>query len=123
VSKESNEIIYNKLIKRVCLKSRITDKVEAQIKNKNTNRIEIKTLPKYHFVTSHIGRRSFATNYYGKINTSLLISATGHASEKQFLAYVGSAPKQNAQELAKAMRSLSISENTPMRVIKKTVNE
>ena len=69
-------------------------------------------------MSSHIGRRSYATNYYGKINTALLISATGHSSEMQFLRYVKAKPTANAKELAKQMQALSKRNETPMRVIK-----
>ena len=122
-SKESNEQIYNLLIKEVCRISKINNEVTAQIKNKKTNRVEVKTLPKYKFVSSHIGRRSYATNYYNEIDISLLKSATGHKTEKQFLVYVGKAPKQNAKALALAMRNLSQRNNTPMKVIKNASNQ
>jgi hypothetical protein len=122
-SKESNEIIYNKLVKQVCNKSGITNLVTSQLKNKKTNRIEVLTLEKYNFVSSHIGRRSYATNYYGKIDTSLLMSATGHKSERQFLVYVNKPPQQNAKALAMAMRKLSESNKTPMKVIKNVSNQ
>lgn len=36
----------------------------------------------------HIGRRSFATNFYGKIPTPLLMEATGHTTENVFLKYI-----------------------------------
>lgn len=62
-----------------------------------------KQVPKYKAVSSHIGRRSFATNYYGKISTAHLITATGHSSEKQFLEYVGKAETQKALTFAEAM--------------------
>jgi hypothetical protein len=50
------------------------------------------------------------------------MSATGHKTEKQFLAYVGKAPKQNAKALALAMRKLSENNSTPMQVIKNVLN-
>jgi hypothetical protein len=118
MSKDSNESTYNKLIKDVCRLSGITNMVTAQLKNPETNRMEVKTLPKYKFVSSHIGRRNYATNYYSDIDVSLLMSATGHQTEKQFLVYVGKAPKQKAKALAKAMRELSERNSTPMKVIK-----
>ena len=37
---------------------------------------------------THIGRMSFATNFYGKIKTSDIISVTGHSSESQLLTYI-----------------------------------
>ena len=39
---------------------------------------------------------SFATNHYGKLPTPVIMSATGHTTEKMFLAYIGKTPKDNA---------------------------
>lgn len=102
----SNSTIYNLLIKEVCEIAKINNIVTANIRNKDTNRYELKDVPKYKAITTHIGRRSFATNYYGLIDTSLLISATGHATEVQFLRYVGKKGTQNAILLAKEIREL-----------------
>lgn len=122
---ESNKAIYNKLIKDVCELAGIKDVVSAKLKNKITKRYEIMETPKYKAVSTHIGRRSFATNYYGKINTALLIAATGHASEQQFLRYVGKKGTQNALALAKEMRKIAMKENKEpqLTVVKHASNE
>ena len=65
---------------------------------KTTRRKEIVNAPKYEFVTSHIMRRSFASNYYGKIETPLLMNITGHSKESTFLTYIGT--HQNKDTLA-----------------------
>ena len=108
---ESNKAIYNKLIKGVCRLAGINEVVSSKLKNHETKRYEIRNTPKYNAVSTHIGRRSFATNYYGKINSALLIAATVHASEQQFLRYVGKTGTQNALALAKEMRRLARNEN------------
>ena len=59
------------------------------------------TYQKWELVSSHIGRRSFATNFYGEIPTVLLMSATGHTTEAMFLEYIGKTQTQQAKELAK----------------------
>lgn len=102
----SNSTIYNQLIKDVCKIAKLNNIVTANIRNTKTKRYELKEVPKYKAITSHIGRRSFATNYHGQIDTVLLISATGHATEVQFLRYVGKKGTQNAILLAKEMRDL-----------------
>ena len=43
---------------------------------------------KWEILTSHIGRRSFATIFFGKIPTPLLMAATGHSSEQIFMRYI-----------------------------------
>lgn len=85
---------YNDFIKIVCETAEITQKVNGS-KQKETApkskifRKENGSYRKCELVTSHIGRRSFATNFYGLIPTSLLISATGHSTEVMFLNYIG----------------------------------
>jgi len=57
------------------------------------------TFPKYELMTSHICRRSFATNLYGKIPTPVIMSITGHATETQFLTYIKKTTAENAEVL------------------------
>ena len=102
----SNKTIYNKLIKKVCMEAGITQKIKINVKDSKSQRYELKDIPKYKAVSTHIGRRSFATNYYTKIDTTLLMSQTGHKGEKQFLEYVGKKDKTNAVGLAKAFANL-----------------
>ncbi len=125
---ESNKTIYNELIKEVCRLAGIRDEVIVNRPVKNgkhsTKRYEIQKMPKYKAVSSHIGRRSFATNYYGKIRTSLLISATGHSTEKQFLDYVGKVENINAIALATELEQIDREEKiSKMRIIKTASNE
>ena len=103
-NKGSNETIYNRYIKEVCRLAGIDSVIDWSFRDPKTKRYVSKKVPKWKAVTSHIGRRSFATNFYGKINTSLLIDATGHSTEVQFLRYVGNVGDQNAKLLAEEMR-------------------
>lgn len=96
---------YNEYIKLVCKKAGLTNKIKgSKIKAidliSETSRKETGVFPKYELVTSHIGRRSFATNNFGKIPTSLLMNATGHSTEKQFLEYIGKTETDKARQLA-----------------------
>ncbi len=56
--------------------------------------------PKYELVTTHICRRSFASNLYGKIDTLTIMKITGHQTEKQFLSYIKITPKHHAEKLS-----------------------
>lgn len=88
---------YNELIKTVCKKAGIEEIVYG---GKMIDKRKVMgEYPKWQLVTSHIGRRSFATNFYGKIPTSLLISATGHSTEQMFLIYIGKSNADKAIEL------------------------
>ena len=58
------------------------------------------SVPKWKAVSNHIGRRSFATNFYGKIPTLLLIEATGHSAEAIFQKYVNHLNEERIKELS-----------------------
>ena len=64
--------------------------------------------PKYELITSHIGRRSFATNFYGKISTPWLMNITGHVKEATFLTYIGKTSRDTALEAAREFKKLKI---------------
>jgi integrase len=93
-----SQVAFNKQIKALCRIVGMNGLVSGFKKNPKTRRKEIVTAPKYEFVTSHIMRRSFASNYYGKIETPLLMNITGHSKESTFLTYIGT--HQNKDALA-----------------------
>jgi len=92
---------YNEYIKEVCRIAGITDQIQGGKIDSKTSRKATGLFPKYELVTSHIGRRSFATNNYGKKPTALLMNATGHGTENMFLTYIGKTPTEQAKELSK----------------------
>ncbi|MGP1991868.1 phage integrase SAM-like domain-containing protein [Zobellia laminariae] len=100
---------YNQFIKKVCekaeLKTMVKGKKQTNIEPDVKKPVKIRnvsgTYEKWELVTSHIGRRSFATNFYGQIPTNYLIYVTGHSSEALFLKYVGKSNKDKAMELFK----------------------
>ena len=91
---------YNEYIKDVYKLAEITEKVKGSKIDKETKRKETGMFEKWELVSSHIGRRSFASNNYGRIPTSLLIGATGHSTEKMFLEYIGKSDTQKAMQLS-----------------------
>jgi len=93
-----SQAVFNKQIKVLCKMAGIDELVYGFKNNPETRRKEIVNAPKYEFVTSHIMRRSFASNYYGKIETPLLMNITGHSKESTFLTYIGT--HQNKDALA-----------------------
>lgn len=97
---------YNTYIKKVCEIAELNEKVKGSIKKETKPkskiyRKETGMFEKWELVTSHIGRRSFATNFYGKIPTTYLIYVTGHSTEAMFLNYIGKSNKDLAMELTK----------------------
>jgi len=89
---------YNELIRSVCRKAKIEDVIYSG--KMIEKRKVMGNYPKYELVSSHIGRRSFASNFYGKIPTSLLINATGHSTEQMFLVYIGKSNSDKAIQLS-----------------------
>ncbi|MFO0323124.1 MAG: tyrosine-type recombinase/integrase [Bacteroidota bacterium] len=89
---------YNEHIKDVCETAKINKVIKGGLQI--DNRKVIGMYAKWQLVTSHIGRRSFATNNYGKIPTALLIGVTGHSTEQMFLEYIGKTDTQKAMQLA-----------------------
>lgn len=95
---------YNEHIKEVCKFAEITQIVNGSksIETETGSKIYRKqtgTFEKWELVTSHIGRRSFASNYYGEIPTNYLIYITGHSTEVMFLNYIGKSNKDKAMEM------------------------
>ncbi|WP_167607631.1 tyrosine-type recombinase/integrase [Maribellus sediminis] len=79
---------FNRLIKKVAEAAGLKSLEYGELNNPKTNRKEKGEYPKWQLVSSHIMRRSFATNYYGKYPTPLLMQITKHSTERQFLEYI-----------------------------------
>jgi len=90
---------YNDHIKKVCEAAKINKSTHGIRFDKETKKKVEKDYEKWEFVSSHIGRRSFASNNYGKIPTSFLMYISGHTTEAMFLTYVGKSNKDIAMEL------------------------
>jgi integrase len=95
---------YNDYIKDVCKIAEINEKTKGsrQKTDKKTKitRKESGVFEKWELVTSHIGRRSFASNNYGRIPTSILTYMTGHAKESTFLEYIGKTDTEKGNQAA-----------------------
>jgi integrase len=90
---------FNEYIKEVCKEAGLNTPTKWRKKEKQGEPSVIKISPKHEAVSSHICRRSFATNFYGKIPTPVLTQITGHGSERMFLAYIGKTTYDNALQM------------------------
>jgi integrase len=90
---------YNEHIKKVCKAAKINTMTQGVKFNHETKKKEDRLYEKWELVSSHIGRRSFATNNYGNIPTPYLMNVTGHTTETMFLTYIGKSNKDIAMEL------------------------
>jgi integrase len=88
---------HNKDIAKI---AKINQKIEGSCLDKETKRKKHGLYEKWELVTSHICRRSFASNFYGEIPTAILINITAHSTEKQFLEYIGKSANDYAIQLA-----------------------
>lgn len=96
--------LFNKLIKEVCKIAGITQVVNGNKENPKTKRKVAGKYPKYELISSHIGRRTFCTNNYGKIPTPFIMYASGHSTETMLLKYINKTNTQNSLELAKYLK-------------------
>ena len=88
---------FNRDVKIVCELAGLTYKVEG---TKKIDKREVKDLyPKNELVSSHIGRRTFASLYYGIYSLAELTHITGHSSEKNYLTYVKKGDRQIAIDM------------------------
>lgn len=90
---------YNHHIKAIAQISGLNSEVYCY--KRTGYRIKKTAQQKWEAISSHIGRRSFATNFYGKIPTSLLMEATGHTTETMFKRYVNTADEEKITRLGK----------------------
>lgn len=103
----NNGVKLNKDIKQVCKDAKIKETVKGskatviKINGKKEIRNIIDNHPKHKLITSRTFRRSFATNYYGKIDTSLIIAITGHSTEQQLRAYINNKDESNIKRTKK----------------------
>jgi integrase len=81
----------NKYTKEVCKIAGIDTPTEGWLIQVDENKVKRKafgTFPKWQLISTHDFRRSFATNYYKKIATPILMGITGHTRESNFLQYI-----------------------------------
>jgi integrase len=110
---------FNEYIKDICKVAELNQAYTGRIKDKNNEATEIKTLPKWNFITSHVCRRSFATNFYSKIPTPILMNITAHSTERMFLAYIGKTTYDNAYQMLEYFSKLKPTKNPQLEVIHK----
>lgn len=80
---------FNEYIKEICKIAELNEPTVGRKKITN-NAPTIKGIyAKWELMSSHCCRRSFGSNYYGRIPTPILMNITAHGSERMFLAYIG----------------------------------
>ncbi|MEA1849000.1 phage integrase SAM-like domain-containing protein [Chryseobacterium sp. MHB01] len=106
---DSNIGLFNRHLKKLCELCGIHDLVKGKVFNDEKQRNEIVETEKCYLISSHVCRRSFATNFYGNklFTTPQLMAITGHKSESQFLNYIGRTADEWAMQTAKTFREMN----------------
>lgn len=69
--------------------------------------LKTETMPKHKLISSHTGRRSFCTNMYKReLPTLMIMSVSGHKTEKSFLKYIKVSQEEHAAMMAKKWKEM-----------------
>ena len=98
---------FNEYIKDICKLAQIDNPTKWRKKEKQGQPSIIKISPKYEAISSHVCRRSFATNFYGHIPTPILMNITAHGTERIFLSYIGKTTYDNAHQMLEYFNKLN----------------
>jgi integrase len=111
---------FNDYIKDVCRIAEIDNIIQGKKLDLKTKRHVTGFYKKWELITSHICRRSFATNLYGILPTPLIMQVTAHSNERTFSIYLGKNSYDYAQQIADfyTKQALKENNNSPMEVIK-----
>lgn len=106
---DSNAVLFNRHIKKVCELAGIHEMIKGKVYNEDKKKNEIVETEKCYLISSHVCRRSFATNFYGNkmFTTPQLMSITGHKTESMFLNYIGKTADDWAIQTAKTFREIA----------------
>jgi integrase len=89
---------FNEYLKEVVKKAKVKDIVHKAITKGGVTRS--KSYSKWELVTTHTGRRSFATNnYLMGVPTLTIMAITGHKTESSFLKYIKVTPTEHAEKI------------------------
>jgi len=96
---------FNEYIKTVCQKAGI-EGIEHFTRTVG-GKLTTVSMPKYELVSSHTGRRSFCTNMYKQgLPTLMIMSISGHKTEKSFLKYIKVNQEEHAEMMAKEWKKI-----------------
>jgi len=101
--KAPNEISNQKMNEYLKELGELAEINEVVTKSRTNGGVRIdETFKKYELISTHVCRRSFATNTFkAGISSINIMKITGHTSEKSFLRYIKITGEQNATMMAK----------------------
>jgi hypothetical protein len=115
---------FNEYIKDVCEAAELYTPSKGRIKVKQGQPSVKDLYPKHKIISSHVCRRSFATNFYGRIPTPILMNITAHGTERMFLSYIGKTTYDNAYQMLEYFSKLEPkTKKAEMEVIRNTAKQ
>ncbi|ARN78680.1 hypothetical protein BST97_12140 [Nonlabens spongiae] len=113
---------FNKYLKEIAELAEIDTPTHGRKSTGKGKKRELGTFPKHDLISSHVCRRSYASNYYGTMPTPLILQITGHSTEKMLLKYIGKPSIDYVQQIADHYRLLErkAEKTAKMNVIKNT---
>ncbi|MDR2346571.1 MAG: site-specific integrase [Planctomycetaceae bacterium] len=96
---------FNEYIKEACKFSEINS-IETTTRTVS-GKLVTEKFEKWEQVSSHTGRRSFCTNMYKRgLSTLMIMSISGHKTEKSFLKYIKVKQNEHAEMMKKAWENM-----------------
>ncbi|WP_405294731.1 tyrosine-type recombinase/integrase [Algibacter sp. Ld11] len=91
---------FNKYIKEVCKKVGIDALTYGSGIKEGEKKKVLDVFPKHELITSHCCRRSFSSNLFASgIDISVIMKATGHKTEAQFIKYIKLSQDEHVKKL------------------------
>ena len=90
----------NDHLKDVCEIAKINEVIKGSVYDEKEKRKIDGKHAKHLLISSHVCRRSFASNQYGILPTQLIRQITGHSTERMLLNYIGKDSLDYAQQIA-----------------------
>lgn len=119
---DSSKTIFNNHLETVCKLANIDRLEYGRVYDKKKKHYVFGDYPFYQLVSSHVCRRTFATMYYSKIPTAIIMSVTGHKTEKEFLGYIGIDNSTLSEQMYKYWEQLEQEPKTEPQQNSKTAN-
>lgn len=109
---DSSKTIFNNHLETICKLANINRLEYGRVYDKENKHYVFGYYPFYQLVSSHVCRRTFATMYYSKIPTAIIMSVTGHKTEKEFLGYIGIDNSTLSEQMYKYWEQLELETKT-----------
>ncbi|WP_040279355.1 tyrosine-type recombinase/integrase [Psychroserpens damuponensis] len=113
----------NKHFKDICKLAEIDNLILGKLRNKKTNRLEKKLRPKYEYISTHTGRRTFATLHFNELPHQSIMKVTGHKKYATFLQYVQKESEEHLDTFNDYYKKLEDKKETQFTVIKNASNQ